>query len=56
MTMRYYRSITVAGLCLLLTPGMAHALQPGTYRCSSYNVSGGGGSCRNFQPHSHLWE
>jgi hypothetical protein len=23
---------------------------PGTYRCSAYNVSGGGGSCRNMQP------
>ncbi len=23
---------------------------PGTYRCSSYNVSGGGGSCRNMPP------
>ena len=25
-------------------------LTPGTYRCSSYNVSGGGGSCRNLAP------
>lgn len=25
-------------------------LAPGTYRCSSYNVSGGGGSCRTAQP------
>lgn len=28
----------------------AAALQPGSYRCASYNVSGGGGSCRNVQP------
>lgn len=25
-------------------------LLPGTYRCSAYNVSGGGGSCRNMPP------
>lgn len=28
----------------------AHALEPGTYRCWSYNVSGGGGSCRLAPP------
>ncbi|MBI2314027.1 MAG: PDZ domain-containing protein [Betaproteobacteria bacterium] len=39
-----------AVLCVLLMPAIAQALQPGTYRCASYNVSGGGGSCRNFQP------
>lgn len=50
MTMRSHWSFAVSGLCLMLMPGMAQALQPGTYRCSSYNVSGGGGSCRNFQP------
>ncbi len=47
--MRFNLSRAVA-LCLLLVPGMAQALQPGTYRCASYNVSGGGGSCRTFQP------
>lgn len=28
----------------------APELQPGTYRCSSYNVSSGGGSCRTMPP------
>jgi hypothetical protein len=28
----------------------ASELLVGTYRCSAYNVSGGGGSCRNMQP------
>lgn len=28
----------------------APGLLPGTYRCSAYNVSGGGGSCRNMPP------
>lgn len=43
-------------LGLLLVPQPAGALQgtsaltPGSYRCASYNVSGGGGSCRNMQP------
>lgn len=37
-------------LLLLFAAAQAQALQPGTYRCASYNVSGGGGSCRNFQP------
>ncbi len=38
----------------LLFPQMAGALQgtgalaPGSYRCASYNVSGGGGSCHNM--------
>jgi len=38
----------------LLLPQMAGALQgtgalaPGSYRCASYNVSGGGGSCHNM--------
>jgi len=36
---------------LLLVPGIAAAqVAPGTYRCSSYNVSGGGGSCRTMPP------
>jgi hypothetical protein len=45
-----------AMLGLLLVPPSAGALQgtnapaPGSYRCASYNVSGGGGSCRNLQP------
>src|SRR3989338_3222305 len=43
-----------AFLGALLLPQMAGALQgtstlaPGSYRCASYNVSGGGGSCRNM--------
>jgi hypothetical protein len=43
-----------AVLALLGTPrpAAAEATQPiaGTYRCASYNVSGGGGSCRTFRP------
>lgn len=42
--------LALAALCGLLLPAAANALQPGSYRCSAYNVSGGGGSCRNFQP------
>lgn len=34
----------------LLLPLTAAALQPGIYRCWSYNVSGGGGSCRLAPP------
>ena len=30
--------------------GETGKVAPGTYRCSSYNVSGAGGSCRNMQP------
>ncbi len=40
----------VALLCAFTLPVVAQALEPGTYRCASYNVSGGGGSCRTFQP------
>lgn len=41
----------VACVTLLLLPGAAAALQPGTYRCWSYNVSGGGGgNCRLAPP------
>ncbi|MGC9092859.1 MAG: hypothetical protein ACP5JH_06405 [Bacteroidota bacterium] len=28
--------------------GQSSAFRPGVYRCSSYNVSGGGGSCQNM--------
>ena len=28
----------------------ANSLIPGSYRCTAYNISGGGGSCRNMQP------
>lgn len=35
---------------LAATVHAAPDLIPGTYRCSAYNVSGGGGSCRNMQP------
>lgn len=35
---------------LLLGPSSVSALQFGTYRCWSYNVSGGGGSCRLAAP------
>lgn len=34
----------------LFVPATASALQIGTYRCASYNVSGGGGSCRLASP------
>lgn len=34
----------------LLTPAAASALQFGSYRCWSYNVSGGGGNCRLAAP------
>lgn len=34
----------------LLASQAAPYLLPGTYRCSAYNVSGGGGSCRNVPP------
>jgi hypothetical protein len=44
----------LTGLMLLgtLGAGGADAAGPvaGTYRCASYTVSGGGGSCRTFQP------
>lgn len=48
--------ISTAMLGLLLIPPSAAAPQdaaepaPGVYRCSSNNVSGGGGSCRNLSP------
>lgn len=50
MATRYFLLSTAAVLCVLVMPSMASAQQPGTYRCASYNVSGAGGSCRNFQP------
>ncbi len=37
-------------LALLLAPCTALALQYGTYRCWSYNVSGGAGNCRLAPP------
>lgn len=37
-------------LLALLLPLMASAVEPGTYRCRSYNVSGGGGSCKLAPP------
>ncbi|MEW5863079.1 MAG: hypothetical protein AB1773_05725 [Pseudomonadota bacterium] len=40
----------VPPLAAALETGGAATLAPGTYRCVSYNVSGGGGSCRNMQP------
>lgn len=43
-----------AAMGLAITAPSAQAqpdsLAPGSYRCASYNVSGGGGSCRNMQP------
>jgi hypothetical protein len=42
-------SRVTALFCAALIPVAVQALQPGTYRCASYNVSGGGGSCRTFQ-------
>jgi len=43
--------IAFASVVLMLLPGAAAALQHGTYRCWSYNVSGsGGGNCRLAPP------
>ena len=46
--------IMMAGALSAVTGSDAYGetgnLSPGTYRCSSYNVSGAGGSCRNMQP------
>jgi hypothetical protein len=39
-----------AMLATLLTPAAASDLQSGSYRCRSYNVSGGGGTCRLAAP------
>lgn len=39
--------MTIAGA--MTTSAFANDLS-GTYRCSSYDVSGGSGSCRNMQP------
>lgn len=40
----------VAFWAALLTPAAASALQFGSYRCWSYNASGGGGNCRLAAP------
>lgn len=45
----YRLRFPVAFLALLL-PLTASAIEPGTYRCRSYNVSGGGGSCKLAPP------
>lgn len=42
--------LRAAMLAILLLPTAASALQFGSYRCWSYNVSGGGGSCRLAPP------
>lgn len=42
--------LRAAMLAVLLAPAAASALQFGSYRCWSYNVSGGGGSCRLASP------
>ncbi len=46
------RTLGIISVLVLLAAGSAYAdeLKPGTYRCSSYNVSVGGGSCANMQP------
>ncbi|HYD78181.1 MAG TPA: hypothetical protein VEC06_00090 [Paucimonas sp.] len=45
------RIAMIAALCMLSSPARADAgVQPGTYRCWSYNVSGGGGTCRLAPP------
>jgi hypothetical protein len=46
-------TLTLLALLALLPPAsdaeaQARELAPGTYRCSAYNVSGGGGSCRTM--------
>jgi len=54
MVKHLFRNAKLAILALILTVfgAQAHAqtLMAGSYRCASYNVSGGGGSCRNMQP------
>lgn len=49
-----FRHTMLAALMVAAAPLDAHsqgeALAPGSYRCASYNVSGGGGSCRTMQP------
>lgn len=44
------RLFCAAFLAVLMVPDAASALQFGTYRCWSYNVSGGGGNCRLSPP------
>lgn len=44
------RRLRLLALAALLLPTAALALQYGSYRCWSYNVSGGGGSCRSAAP------
>jgi len=44
------RRLRLLALVALLVPATALALQVGSYRCWSYNVSGGGGSCRLAAP------
>lgn len=44
------RLLALGAIAAVAIPCVADGLQPGTYRCRSYNVSGGGGSCRTFQP------
>jgi len=50
--MRKYFSTLLLGVGLVLSITISQASVPaaGTYRCASYNVSGGGGSCRTMQP------
>ncbi len=58
ISMRAARGFLASVLCLhgvaLVPPTVAvqngGPLVPGTYRCSSYNASGGGGSCRTMPP------
>jgi hypothetical protein len=47
--------LSMLGIVTMITAAPSASAQsgglvPGTYRCSSYNVSGGGGSCRTAQP------
>ena len=55
MTHAFVVAILAAAAAMLAAPGAdagADTRGPaaGSYRCSSYNVSGGGGSCRNMPP------
>lgn len=52
---KYFLVWSMLGAFVLAVTALeAHAqvdrLAAGSYRCASYNVSGGGGSCRNMQP------
>ena len=54
MNQRILRGVMLGALASGLfawgAEAQSQSLMAGSYRCASYNVSGGGGSCRNMQP------